>query len=49
MVKLLVSFNADGTTTVVDRLSTLPDGLTEEDLALLTPHPEFERVPAGSI
>ncbi len=30
VVQLLVSFNADGTTTVVDRLSTLPDGLTEE-------------------
>jgi hypothetical protein len=23
--------------------------LTEEDLALLTPHPEFEKVPAGSV
>lgn len=30
VVKLLVRFNADGTTTVVERLSTLPDGLTQE-------------------
>ena len=30
VVTLLVRFNADGTTTVVDRLSTLPDGLTED-------------------
>lgn len=30
VVQLRVRFNADGTTTVVERLSTLPDGLTEE-------------------
>ncbi|MBC7911968.1 MAG: energy transducer TonB [Pyrinomonadaceae bacterium] len=30
VVTLLVRFNADGTTTVLKRLSTLPDGLTEE-------------------
>ncbi|MBV9210824.1 MAG: energy transducer TonB [Acidobacteria bacterium] len=30
VVELRVSFNADGTTTVLDRLKTLPDGLTEE-------------------
>jgi len=30
VVTLLVQFNPDGTTTVVDRLSTLPDGLTED-------------------
>ena len=30
VVKLLVQFNSDGTTTVIDRISILPDGLTEE-------------------
>jgi outer membrane biosynthesis protein TonB len=30
VVQLRVRFNADGTATVVERLSTLPDGLTEE-------------------
>lgn len=30
VVKLLVQFNSDGTTTVLDQLSALPDGLTEE-------------------
>jgi TonB family protein len=30
VVQLRVRFNADGTTTVVERISTLPDGLTEE-------------------
>lgn len=30
VVTLLVSFNADGTATVENRLSGLPDGLTEE-------------------
>ena len=30
VVRLLVRFNEDGTATVVSRLSTLPDGLTEE-------------------
>jgi TonB family protein len=30
VVQLLVRFDEDGTATVVERLSTLPDGLTEE-------------------
>jgi hypothetical protein len=30
VVELLVRFGADGKATVVDRLTTLPDGLTEE-------------------
>jgi hypothetical protein len=30
VVKLLVRFDADGTTKIVERLSTLPNGLTEE-------------------
>jgi hypothetical protein len=30
VVQLRVRFNADGTTTVLERLATLPDGLTEE-------------------
>jgi len=30
VVELLVRFDADGKATVVDRLTTLPDGLTEE-------------------
>ncbi len=30
VVQLRVRFNADGTTTIVEHLSTLPDGLTEE-------------------
>lgn len=30
VVQLRVRFNADGTATVLERLSTLPDGLTEE-------------------
>jgi|GEM_PF-2568719 len=30
VVQLRVRFNADGTTTVVEQLSTLPDGLTED-------------------
>jgi hypothetical protein len=30
VVQLRVRFNADGTTTVIERLATLPDGLTEE-------------------
>lgn len=30
IVQLRVRFNADGTTTVLERLDTLPDGLTEE-------------------
>ncbi len=30
VVELLVRFDADGHATVVDRLTTLPDGLTEE-------------------
>lgn len=30
VVELLVRFDADGKATVVDRLKTLPDGLTEE-------------------
>jgi TonB family protein len=32
VVQLRVRFNADGTTTVVEHLSTLPDGLTEDAL-----------------
>lgn len=30
VVRLLVQFNPDGTTTVIERLSSLPNGLTEE-------------------
>lgn len=30
VVRLLVRFNSDGTTSVLERLSTLPDGLTRE-------------------
>ena len=40
VVTLLVRFNADGTTTVVERLSTLPDGLTE-DAKRLAEHTSF--------
>jgi hypothetical protein len=40
VVQLRVSFNADGTATVLDKLSTLPDGLTEEAVRVAE-HTEF--------
>ena len=40
VVQLRVSFNADGATTVLEQLSTLPDGLTDEAVRVAE-HTEF--------